>query len=117
MIRRTLVMACVAANALASPHPFPAAAGRSAPRPEKRPKDVSVHGDVRIDPWFWLRERENPEVLAGLTRAGAAWAFTTFHESNWHPLTWLSHMADAQLFGADPAGHHATSARTGDVRS
>ena len=37
------------------------------------------------------------------------WAFTTFHQSNWHPLTWISHMADVALFGLDPAGHHATS--------
>ena len=71
MMRRTLVMACMAANALGSPHPFPAAAGREAPRPEKRPKDVSVHGDVRIDPWFWLREEENPEVLAHLRAENA----------------------------------------------
>jgi tetratricopeptide (TPR) repeat protein len=52
---------------------------------------------------------ENPAVLAGVTRDGAEWAFTTFHKSNWHPLTWLSHMLDVALFGADPAGHHATS--------
>src|SRR5439155_6503836 len=37
------------------------------------------------------------------------WAFQTGHASNWHPLTWLSHMLDYQLFGAHPAGHHLTS--------
>ena len=31
---------------------------------------------------------------------------TTFRESNWHPLTWLSHMLDCQMFGLKPAGHH-----------
>src|SRR6266404_3812228 len=52
---------------------------------------------------------ENEKVLAGLTRESARWAFTTFHKSNWHPLTWLSHMLDVELFGANPAGHHATN--------
>jgi Flp pilus assembly protein TadD len=49
---------------------------------------------------------ENPRVLAGLSPAGVAWAFTTFHANNWHPLAWLSHMADVSLFGPDPAAHH-----------
>jgi tetratricopeptide (TPR) repeat protein len=44
-----------------------------------------------------------------LTAENLAWAFTTFHQSNWHPLTWVSHMVDCTLFGLDPAGHHATS--------
>ena len=52
---------------------------------------------------------ENPQVQAGLTRESVAWAFTTFHKSNWHPLAWLSHMLDVELFGLDPAGHHATN--------
>jgi tetratricopeptide (TPR) repeat protein len=52
----------------------------------------------------------NAHVRAGLTREGLAWAFTTFgYQGNWHPLTWLSHQLDAQLFGLDPRGHHATS--------
>jgi hypothetical protein len=34
------------------------------------------------------------------------WAFTTFHAGNWHPLTWLSHEQDGELYGARPAGHH-----------
>lgn len=51
----------------------------------------------------------NPHVLRGLTAGGVAWAFGTTHASNWHPLTWLSHMADVQLFGLSPAGHHGTS--------
>ncbi len=52
---------------------------------------------------------DNPSVEAGLTARGLAWALTTFHAANWHPLTWLSHMADCQLFGLDPLGHHLTS--------
>jgi protein O-mannosyl-transferase len=52
---------------------------------------------------------ENPRVLAGLTWQGAKWAFATFYASNWHPLTWLSHMLDAQLYGVHPLGHHLTN--------
>ena len=82
------------------------------------------HGFVNIDDQeyvFW-----NNNVKRGLTPQGVCWAFTTDHGSNWHPLTWLSHMADCQLYGprADPAvpksegcapyapfawGHHLTS--------
>jgi tetratricopeptide (TPR) repeat protein len=48
----------------------------------------------------------NPQVQSGLTAAGAAWAFTTPYFCNWQPLTFLSHMSDASLFGMRPAGHH-----------
>jgi tetratricopeptide (TPR) repeat protein len=47
----------------------------------------------------------NPHVRAGLTIAGVAWACTSSYASNWHPLTWFSHMLDCQLFGLN-AGHH-----------
>jgi len=50
---------------------------------------------------------QNPYVQSGLTWAGSRWAFTTVHEANWIPLTWISHMLDVQLFGMNPAGHHA----------
>jgi tetratricopeptide (TPR) repeat protein len=52
---------------------------------------------------------ENPHVAAGLTWAGIRWALASTEASNWHPLTWLSHMADAQVFGLHPWGHHLTS--------
>ena len=52
---------------------------------------------------------ENHHVQAGLTVKGFTWAFTTFHASNWHPLTWLSHMTDCELYGLNPMGHHWTS--------
>jgi protein O-mannosyl-transferase len=52
---------------------------------------------------------ENPHVQSGVTVQGVAWAFTTGYANNWHPLTWLSHMADCQLFGLRPWGHHLTS--------
>jgi tetratricopeptide (TPR) repeat protein len=51
----------------------------------------------------------NPRVNGGLSAEGVAWAFTTTRSLNWHPLTWLSHMLDAELFGLDPRGHHWTS--------
>lgn len=49
--------------------------------------------------------RENPIVNQGLTVTGVEWAFTTFHAANWHPLTWLSHMLDSQIFGLNAGGH------------
>jgi tetratricopeptide (TPR) repeat protein len=48
----------------------------------------------------------NPMVREGLTFAGLKWAFTTFHAANWHPLTWLSLMADYQCFQLNAGGYH-----------
>ena len=52
---------------------------------------------------------ENPHVQAGLTRQAIIWSFTTTHVANWHPLTWLSHMMDCQLYGLNPSGHLLTN--------
>jgi tetratricopeptide (TPR) repeat protein len=52
---------------------------------------------------------ENANVTAGLTLHNVIWAFTSFSEANWHPLTWLSHMLDVELYGLNPSGHHLTS--------
>jgi len=49
--------------------------------------------------------QDNPMVNRGVTLAGVAWAFTTFHQANWHPLTWIAHMTDSQLFGMKAGGH------------
>jgi Flp pilus assembly protein TadD len=49
--------------------------------------------------------QENPMVDRGVTLAGLAWAFTTFYAGNWHPLTWIAHMIDSQLFGMFAGGH------------
>ncbi|HWR98066.1 MAG TPA: tetratricopeptide repeat protein [Candidatus Methanoperedens sp.] len=49
---------------------------------------------------------DNGIVLRGLGVEGVRWAFTTFHMGNWHPLTWLSHLFAATLFGADAWWHH-----------
>jgi protein O-mannosyl-transferase len=48
----------------------------------------------------------NPEVRAGLTWETVKWSFTTYEQANWHPLTWLSHALDCELFGMNPAGPH-----------
>ena len=58
------------------------------------------------DNWYVT---ENQLVQRGLTWDGARWAFFSFQSSNWHPLTWLSHMLDCQLFGLAPAGPHCVS--------
>jgi len=67
-----------------------------------------IHGDfVNYDDTDYFTS--NTRVLAGLTPGNVAWAFTTGHTSNWHPLTWLSLMLDVDLFGWGPAGPHLTN--------
>ncbi len=51
----------------------------------------------------------NAHVLQGLSWSNLRWALTATVEANWHPLTWISHMADVQFFGTNPRGHHAVS--------
>jgi protein O-mannosyl-transferase len=51
----------------------------------------------------------NPHVRDGLTWSGVTWALARFHASNWHPMTWLSLMADVDLFGVKAAGMHFTN--------
>jgi len=65
------------------------------------------HGFVDYDDDVYVFR--NPHVVAGLTAESVAWAFTTMEVSYWHPLTWISHMLDCQIFGLRPAGHHLTS--------
>jgi hypothetical protein len=52
---------------------------------------------------------KNVTVQSGLTWDSFKWAFISTHASNWHPLTWLSHELDCQLFGLDASGHHLDS--------
>jgi tetratricopeptide (TPR) repeat protein len=52
---------------------------------------------------------ENSQIHSGLTGENILWAFTTGRASNWHPLTWLSHLLDCQLYGLNPGGHHFTN--------
>ena len=65
------------------------------------------HDFVNVDDTDYVIK--NVEVARGLTIEGAVWAFTHFHASNWHPLTWISHMLDCQIFGLSPGGHHLTN--------
>ena len=68
---------------------------------------VVNHDFINLDDWQYVLN--NREVTAGVTLRGLGWAFTSFHASNWHPLTWLSHMIDVEIYGLDPGGHHGTS--------
>jgi tetratricopeptide (TPR) repeat protein len=71
---------------------------------------IGVYWEIYRHDFVFFDDQEyvtqNYTVQAGLTKAGLIWAFTTFHAANWHPLTWLSHMADCQLFGLDAGMHH-----------
>jgi len=49
---------------------------------------------------------KNIHVTSGFSFGNSVWAFTSFYASNWHPLTWISHMADCQLFGMNSGLHH-----------
>jgi tetratricopeptide (TPR) repeat protein len=51
----------------------------------------------------------NPHVANGITGRNIIWALTAVDAGNWHPLTWLSHMTDVQLFGMNPRAHHLTN--------
>jgi len=74
---------------------------------------ASVYGKVLSNDFVYYDDNvyvtENYHVQAGLSAEGLVWAFTSFHASNWHPLTWLSHMVDCELYGVKPKGHHLTN--------
>ncbi len=52
---------------------------------------------------------QNRHIAKGFNAASVAWAFTSFDCTNWHPVTWLSHIADCQLYGLNPGKHHLTN--------
>ncbi|MBL8180903.1 MAG: hypothetical protein JNL64_04765 [Blastocatellia bacterium] len=52
---------------------------------------------------------ENPIIATGLNSKSIWWAFTAVYSGNWHPVTWLTHLADVSLFGMNAGGHHATN--------
>jgi Flp pilus assembly protein TadD len=68
---------------------------------------VNSHPFVNYDDDRYVTQ--NPHVRAGLSWDTVRWAFTSTEQANWHPLTWISHALDCQLFGLNPAGHHFTS--------
>jgi len=68
---------------------------------------VTGHDFVSFDDDEYVYD--NAHVRRGLTADNVVWAFTTTHAHNWHPLTWISHMADVGLFGLDARRHHLVS--------
>ncbi len=69
---------------------------------------VLGNGFVNLDDYRYVVE--NGHVRSGLTWEGMRWAFVSLgYSSNWHPLTWLSHMLDVELYGLWAGGHHLTS--------
>jgi tetratricopeptide (TPR) repeat protein len=64
---------------------------------------VIGHQFITLDDPTYIRE--NPMVNRGVTLVGLTWAFTTFYAANWHPLTWIAHMIDSQLFGMNAGAH------------
>jgi tetratricopeptide (TPR) repeat protein len=65
---------------------------------------IRHNGFVNYDDTGYITE--NPNVTGGITQQSIKWALTSLYAANWHPLTWLSHMADCQIFGLNPVGHH-----------
>ena len=65
---------------------------------------VTHHPFVNYDDSVYVLD--NTHIKSGLDLETISWAFTTFYQANWHPLTWLSHAADVQLFHLEPGGHH-----------
>jgi tetratricopeptide (TPR) repeat protein len=70
-------------------------------------RGVQDHDFVNFDDGKYVTE--NSYVQHGLTREGIVWAFTTMHFAQWHPVTWLSHMLDCQVYGLNPGGHHVSN--------
>jgi Flp pilus assembly protein TadD len=68
---------------------------------------VQHHGFINLDDDLYVTE--NQKILAGLTKDSIRWAFFSNDTNYWHPLTWLSHMVDSQIYGSTPSGHHFNS--------
>jgi hypothetical protein len=76
---------------------------------------ITNHEFINYDDGLYIME--NPHVQAGFTLESIKWAFTTGHAANWHPLTWLSHMLDFEIYGLNPMGHHWTNLQIHIVNS
>jgi tetratricopeptide (TPR) repeat protein len=74
---------------------------------------LAVYSRAARNPFMHVDDQnyvtENPHVQAGITWRTFTWALTATTAENWHPLTWLSHALDYELYGLNPAGHHATN--------
>lgn len=74
---------------------------------------LALYGPVRDRDFINVDDNQyvvrNPHVTGGLSWQTVRWALTSNEQANWHPLTWLSHALDCQLFGLDAGYHHLTS--------
>jgi protein O-mannosyl-transferase len=70
-------------------------------------RPVRNHSFIILDDETYVAK--NIHVNQGFSIQNIIWAFTTCHAANWHPVTWLSHMLDSQLFGLNPGQHHLTN--------
>jgi tetratricopeptide (TPR) repeat protein len=68
---------------------------------------ITHHQFICVDDQQYISD--NTHVTTGLSWPNIEWAFRTGYACNWHPLTWISHMADCSLFGLNPGGHHLTN--------
>ena len=68
---------------------------------------IQDHEFINLDDDLYITKNLNVQV--GLTSESFKWAFTTSHPPYWHPMTWLSHMLDYQLYGLHPKGHYLTN--------
>src|SRR5436309_1388414 len=68
---------------------------------------LASHQFINYDDQDYLTDNLN--VQAGLTWKGIVWAFSTGYAGNWHPLTWVSHMLDCQIYGMNAGVHHVTN--------
>jgi len=68
---------------------------------------VCSHEFLNFDDYDYVTN--NTHVTSGISGQNIIWAFTSVEASNWHPITWISHMIDVQLYGMNPSGHHFTN--------
>jgi tetratricopeptide (TPR) repeat protein len=68
---------------------------------------VGSHQFLNFDDDIYVTK--NPHVASGISKENIAWAFTSVESYNWHPITWIAHMSDVQLYGMNPRGHHLTN--------
>jgi hypothetical protein len=66
------------------------------------------HGFIDYDDDTYILD--NPHVYTGLSTENILWAFRSGYGGNWHPITWISHMVDYQLFGLNPGPQHLINA-------
>src|SRR4030095_11477314 len=76
---------------------------------------IAHHNFINYDDNVYITENRN--IQEGSSANALKWAFITGHATNWHPLTWLSHMVDIELFGLNPRGHQLMNLLMHLVRS